>query len=551
MRKGLLLFSRIFVGVLFIFSGLIKANDPVGFAIKLEEYYEIFASGGGLLSVFELPFIIHSVVFQAAFICVLEVALGVLLLLGMWPRLVTWLLLLMIIFFTILTGYSAVTGKVTDCGCFGDAIPLTPWQSFYKDLILIVFIGILFIGRKHIKRLMPVVPSYVLFLAGTVFTIWVANTAVRYDVFIDFRPYKVGNNISELMAIPPDAAPAVVEMQYVYRNKNNGEEAVVGIRTDENNYDLLTPYSDTEVWEFSERRDKVIDPGFVPKIADFAVIDAMENDITEQVLSFGDYMFMIVSPGLDHTHKEAWAATNELQQAAEKEGVFTFGLVASSRPEIDAFRHAHQAAFPFYQGDHKVCLAIARTNPAIVLMKQGTVIAKWPWREVPDYQSVKEEYFPQREHTPVLFMANEDAGLFQVGDAAGYKLQNSIEPYNEFFLMDKDGNDQAPVLLSDSGRVHLISINRLLELTNEQYLTIEPILKALKESGANYFLMSSSNPTVMAEMSQVTGLGFAHYETDGEVLSNLFSHNLGYLILENGVVRERIEGTDWPMPSEE
>ncbi|MBK6731728.1 MAG: DoxX family membrane protein [Bacteroidetes bacterium] len=150
------------------FSCLIKANDPVGFAIKLEEYYELFANAGNAFLFFKSDFIINTVVFQASFICIMEVALGIALLLGLSGRLVAWLLLLMILFFTWLTGYSAITGKVTDCGCFGDAIPLTPWQSFYKDLVLTFFILVIFYNRKKIKTLIPKVPSFALFLAATI-----------------------------------------------------------------------------------------------------------------------------------------------------------------------------------------------------------------------------------------------------------------------------------------------------------------------------------------------------------------------------------------------
>ena len=544
--KAIVTVCRLLVGVLFIFSGLIKANDPVGFAIKLEEYYEIFASGGGLLRIFEWHLLLESVVFQAALICVVEVALGVLLLLGMWKKTVTWLLLLMIVFFTILTGYAAVTGKVTDCGCFGDAIPLTPWQSFYKDIVLLVLILILFIYKKHIQRLLPAIPSFVLAFAGTAFTVWVANTAVKYDVFIDFRPYKPGNNISALMAIPEDADPPVVEMQYIYVNKNTKAEEVVKIRSNQNDFNKLVPYSDTLVWQFKERKDKLIDPGFVPKISDFAVIDEYDNDITEKILSYDDYMIMVVSPGLDKTHKPAWEAVNTLQRAAEEAGIFTFGFVASGRTEIDKFRHNHQTAFPFYQGDQKVCLAIARTNPAIVLMKQGTVIAKWPWREIPDFADVKAEHFPERANTSVLFNPPaEEGALFNLGEDALYRLTNSMEPYNEFFLMDDSGEDKASAFIGERDTVFLVIINKLSGLTNSEYTLMDPMLHALQSNGSHYAVISSSSSSVVAEMSSVTGLGFPHFESDGEVLEKIVSSNTGIVVLIGGRVAAKVEGADW------
>ena len=137
--------SRILVGALFIFSGLIKLNDPMGFAFKLNDYFAA--------DVLNMPFLLDYTLPMALFIVILEVILGIALLIGQWRNLTAWLLLLMIVFFTFLTFYSAYFNKVTDCGCFGDAIPLTPWQSFGKDVVLTVLIAIIFFNRNYIKPL--------------------------------------------------------------------------------------------------------------------------------------------------------------------------------------------------------------------------------------------------------------------------------------------------------------------------------------------------------------------------------------------------------------
>lgn len=548
MKNLLLGLSRFLVGTLFIFSGLIKANDPVGFAIKLEEYYEIFASAGGIFSFFSSDLILHTAVFQASFICVLEVALGVLVLLGLWPRLVSWALLLMILFFTWLTGYSAVTGKVTDCGCFGDAIPLTPWQSFYKDIVLLILIGIIFSGRKRIKQLLPSVASFVLFFATTAFSIWVVNTVLKYDVFKDFRPYRVGNNIAEQMAIPEDAAQPIVEMQYVYRNKNTSKEETVKIRSDKSDFDQLTPFGDTNVWEFVERKDKIIEEGFVPKITDFAVLDEAGEDITAKVLNFDDYLIMVVSSGLDKTNKAAWAKINELQQSAEKEGVFTFGFVATGRNDIEKFRHNQQTAFPFYQGDQKVCLAIARTNPNIVLLKKGTVIAKWPWRETPTFDEMKAAYFSDRPAGVSTFLEPEVITLFNPGEAVLNKIENSIEPYNEFFLMDANGNDLTFDMLAESGPHYMVIINDLTKLTSEVFGAIQPTLKWLDEQQAHYFVVSSSSFKVLQQMKDATKLNFSYFNSDGEVLTKIIESNTGLVVIRDGSVVQTYDETAFPTP---
>lgn len=178
----LLWFSRLFVGLLFIFSGLIKSNDTIGFGYKLDEYFDVFG----------MPFLKSLSWSLSAFICVLEIFLGAALITGYRFALSAWLLLVLIIFFTFLTGYSAIFDKVTDCGCFGDAIPLTPWQSFYKDIILLVFILVLFFLRNKVQPLSIAAPvTWTLTILTVIFT-WYTW---QHLPVIDFRAYKTGTNL--------------------------------------------------------------------------------------------------------------------------------------------------------------------------------------------------------------------------------------------------------------------------------------------------------------------------------------------------------------------
>ncbi|MFN3939065.1 MAG: BT_3928 family protein [Chitinophagales bacterium] len=536
MNKFLFPFSRIFVGVLFIFSGLIKANDPVGFAIKLEEYYELFAEAGNAFLFFKSELILNSVEFQASFICVLEVALGMALLLGIYGNLVSWLLLLMILFFTWLTGYSAITGKVTDCGCFGDAIPLTPWQSFYKDILLTILIFIIFANRKKLKTFIGKVPSYALLLATVIFSTWVAVSAIRHDVFMDFRAYAPGNNIRELMLIPADAEKSVVQMTYVYANKQTGEEKKVKIRSDNNDFSELTNYADTASWKFISRTDNIIKKGFVPKIVDFAVIDDKEADITDKILNHDDYMFMVVSSNLEKTNRDVWAEINALQKEAEAEGIFTFGFVSAGLAEIDAFRHAQQTAFPFYKGDFKVILTIMRTDPGIVLLKNGTVIDKWAWRDLPEFKAIKELHFRNREATEMTFTTDLTAELFAEGEAVIDKIDGSIEPYNEFFMLDADGNDATLQVLNAAVPVYMFIVNDLTKLTQEAFGAMLPLMQELAANGEEYFVLSSSDPALLQQMKDATKLDYKFYNCDGEVLSKIVETNTGIVVLSYGEV---------------
>ncbi len=360
MKNKLLWFCRLFVGGLFIFSGLVKANDPVGFGIKLEEYYDVFAERWSWTSfLFQAEWMLESVNLQAAFLTILEVALGIALLMGLWRNLVAWLLLLLIVFFTWLTGYSALTGSVTDCGCFGDFIPLTPWQSFYKDIVLLVLILVVFFLRDGIKPVKPIAVGVGLFLAVTAFATWVNVHVLQHDVFLDWRPYAVGDNIAKNMEIPPDAEPDIVNMVYVYRNNQSGElKELAYLNTelkDKNKLAELTKYSsDKKNWTLDTSYTEIKKKGFRPKISDFAISDEKNAFITDDVLGYEDYVFMVVSASFEHTQAEGWTKINALQQAAEKEGMLTFALVGEGRSEIEAFRHAQQTAIPIYTAEYKV-----------------------------------------------------------------------------------------------------------------------------------------------------------------------------------------------------
>ena len=205
--RALTQISRILVGVLFIISGFIKANDTIGFSYKLVEYFEIF----------NMHFFVDYAVSMAMFICIFEIMVGVALLLGAYTRLNMWLLLLMIVFFTMLTGYSAITNKVTDCGCFGDAIKLKPVESFLKDVVLLVFIVIMFIGQKHIKPIVAnkTIIGIALGVSLLVTTFFTFNTYMFLPK-IDFLPYKVGNDIGQLMTLPEGAKKDSVAMIFIY-----------------------------------------------------------------------------------------------------------------------------------------------------------------------------------------------------------------------------------------------------------------------------------------------------------------------------------------------
>ena len=177
--KILVAISRILVGVLFIISGLIKLNDPLGFSYKLQEYF-----GSDVLNI---EFLIPYALGISVIVVVFEVVLGVFLLIGYKPKFTVWSLLGMIVFFTFLTFYSAYFDKVKDCGCFGDALKLTPWESFTKDVILLVFILVLFYGMKHIKPIFAKLPTTIIALVSFIWCLWFGYHVLMHLPTVDFR----------------------------------------------------------------------------------------------------------------------------------------------------------------------------------------------------------------------------------------------------------------------------------------------------------------------------------------------------------------------------
>ena len=211
-KQTVLWVLRILVGGLFIFSGLIKVNDPVGTAIKLEEYFDVFSNDIAGFFAYLKPLALY----LSVALVVAEVVLGVMLIFGVKLRQTIWALGLMILFFTFLTFFSAYFNKVTDCGCFGDAIKLTPWESFYKDLILLIFIGFIFWFREDLPEETPKwasILALVTFLVSTTLAIY----AIQNLPFIDFRAYKVGVNI------PTNMQPSE-PLEYTYVMKKGEEE---------------------------------------------------------------------------------------------------------------------------------------------------------------------------------------------------------------------------------------------------------------------------------------------------------------------------------------
>jgi uncharacterized membrane protein YphA (DoxX/SURF4 family) len=363
-------FVQDFVGVLFIFSGFVKAIDPLGTAYKMTEYFHEFNMM--FMDDFALAFAIFMIVF--------ELVLGVALLLGYKKEITIWLLLLMIVFFTFLTGFTAYTGKVTDCGCFGDFIKLKPIQSFYKDVFLTVLILILLFGKKHIEPLISKMPAAILLVLVTVFTAWYNFRNYYFnEPQFDFRPYAIGNHIPEQMTVADSLKPKT-KMVFVYKNTATGSI----IEFSDDTMDRVS----FEGIEFVDRKDVVIKEGELPKINNFRIDNENGENISEDILNDPNYAFWIIAYDLNKAEKSAFKEKlNAIAAKAEQDGFNVF--VATATSPSDEFRHDVQAAYPFYSGDAIFLKTIVRSNPGLLIVKNGTVMAKYHHRHYPTYEEIK------------------------------------------------------------------------------------------------------------------------------------------------------------------
>ncbi len=355
-------FSRFFVGGLFIFSGLIKLNDPVGTAIKMEEYFEVFVEDFGSFFHYFIPWSLEI----AMALIVLELVLGVGILVLYRMTLTTWILLAVMVFFTFLTFYSAYFNKVTDCGCFGDAIKLTPWESFSKDVVLMGFVLHLFWYRRNYQSNLRTLEGHSVILATAILSLIVGVYAVQHLPFIDFRAYRIGNNIPQ--QLKPGEQPII---EYVF---DKGGEEVTTLK--------YLPADQGYVYKSSRvtNEEKI-----KPKITDYLVTTPGGEDLTEA--TFQGPKLLIIMVDVRKTSAKNIEAIRTLTEDLDGK-VDCIILTSSSAEQMETFRHENQLAVPYAFADATVLKTILRSNPGIALWNNGTVLGNWHHNDTPASQDV-------------------------------------------------------------------------------------------------------------------------------------------------------------------
>jgi len=319
-QKILVQLARIIVGALFIFSGFVKLVDPIGSQYKFEEYFSESVLNMEFLIPYALPFSI--------LLIVAEILLGVMVLIGYKSKLTVWSLFLLTLVFLFLTWYSAYYNKVTDCGCFGDAVKLSTWGTFYKNVILIALVLILVLGVKYVKPIFGgKIPKIITFLSLGVFLFIVQHVLTHLPI-IDFRAYAIGKNISEGMVYPED--------------------------------------------------------GSIPPVHDFMLEDE-QADLAPELLKKEKVMLVIIY-NLDKVDKNGFPAIKDITTKAKEKGYTVYGVSASFSDDLLLAKEEYNLPFDFLFCDETTLKTIIRANPGVVILDKGTVVEKKNWIDVDEIE---------------------------------------------------------------------------------------------------------------------------------------------------------------------
>lgn len=371
-KKTLTEIARVVLGLTFIFSGFVKSIDPYGTAYKVADYLTAFNLSS--LSFLEMPI--------SFFLCGFEMALGIVVLLGLFPKWSSKLILLTMCFMTPLTLYLAIANPVSDCGCFGDALVISNWETFYKNIVLLILAVWFTVYYKSIKpfftdRMQKWGLGFI-----TLFSLLFLFYNYIYDPLIDFRPYKRGVNLPQQMTVDESKLP-VMENIFIYEKEGINKEFT------EDNY----PWEDS-TWVFVSMDTKVIKEGELPPISDFGINQIIFNkdntvisdqyDITQDVIHEGNYTFIVLAPKLDKITESDKGKFNAIAEYAQKNDYSIYLLTASTTNEIIKAKQSFNNEVRFCTSDEKVLKTIIRSNPSLLLIKDGNILGKWGNAMIPN-----------------------------------------------------------------------------------------------------------------------------------------------------------------------
>lgn len=374
--------SRLLIGLVFIFSGYVKAIDPSGWIIKINEYLNAF----GLET---LKMFTGLVAFN---LMAIEFMIGVCVLVGAYRRYASFIALLLMIFMTPLTLYLALFNPVSDCGCFGEAIVLSNWTTFYKNILLLAASIFLFIYNQRIWPFFSYKSYW--FVALYSYTMAMAFGYFNYShlPIKDFRPYKIGADIPALMSIPEGMAEDEYKYSFVYEKDGVQKE-----------FSLDDYPSDDSGWTFVEAKTELIKKGYTPVITNFVLFNEADQDVTEDILTNTNGVLLLVAPKLEKANDMKIDEINSMYDYAHEHGIAFYGVTSSTKEVIGDWVDKTGAEYPFLMGDETLLKTIIRSNPGLVLLKNGVVFGKWHYNDIPneaDVQKVLSDYLSKETIAP-------------------------------------------------------------------------------------------------------------------------------------------------------
>ena len=362
-----LLFARIILGLTFLFSGFVKAVDPLGSVYKFSEYFLAFG-----WSVSENLVQLLSLVQSS-----LEFSLGVILIFSVWNKIAKWAVFLFMLFMTPFTLYLALVNPVTDCGCFGDVLVITNWQTFLKNVFLLLLSVSLLVGKESVYTVFGERSSRWTILWSIVFSILLSVFAYRHLPLVDFSPYKIGNDLKVLTSLPPNAVADSFDYKFVYEKE--------GVRT---SFSVNAIPADSLGWKYVERDLILIRKGDSPVIKDLIIEHPQMGNITEDLLNNSSYVFLMISPKLETAERDFIENINKAWDYANKYGYVFYGITSSNVSAIDEWSYEYNSGYDFCSSDDKKMQAMLRANPGLMILKNGVVLHKWASRDIPDFGKI-------------------------------------------------------------------------------------------------------------------------------------------------------------------
>ena len=363
---------RIIVGIVFIYSGFVKGIDPLGSDYKFTDYFNAFGMG----------WMNATTLFFSFALSLVEFLIGIALLFNLWVSRMAWGSLLFMAFFTPLTLVLALTNPVSDCGCFGDAMILTNWQTFWKNIILLLLAIMIFMYRKEYKSSLPLVGQFSFLALAGAGMLCLSVYCYRHLPVLDFRPYAVGKNITEGMRLPEGAEPDQYEVTLKYKNKQTGE---VQSFTEEN-----YPWQDTLNWEYESSSERLVKKGYITPIHDLVIEHPTLGNITEEILEDDNHTILAVAYNLTQSDVQYQPAINRLAEYAQEKGIRFYGLTSSSERDIETYKKRYHVPYEFCTADEIQLKTMIRSNPGVIILREGTILDKWAGKDVPDVKELQD-----------------------------------------------------------------------------------------------------------------------------------------------------------------